>query len=139
MIAAGVLALVVVVATQALLTANRLAAASRVLTAARSVVQRNIDTALTTTFTQATTPTILATTASTGQVWDDDGGADNVVQIAVQDNNTAIVASGVLTRTVLAIANTDNAVVLKVTFSLTYTYRGRTATIAMTTIRARDD
>lgn len=138
-IAAGALALVIVSASQALLIANRMAAVSRVLTAARSVVQRNIDTALTTTFTQATTPAILAITPATGTVWDDDGGADNTVQIEVQDNNTAIVASGVLTRTVTALANADNAVVLQVTFSLTYTYRGRQDTVSMTTIRARDD
>ena len=137
-IAAGALALVIVGASQALLIANRMAATSRVLTAARSVVQRNIDTALTTTFTQASTPAILAYPAN-AVVWDDDGGADNIVQIQLQDNNTAVVASGVLTRTVTALANADNAVVLQVTFSLTYTYRGRTDTVSMTTIRARDD
>ena len=139
MVAIAILALLTVTTSQALLTANRMGAASRVLTAARAVVQRNIDTALTTTFTQASTPSILATTPTTGQVWDDDGGADNTVQIAVQDNNTSIVATGVLTRTVLQIANSDNAVVFQVTFSLTYTYLGRQSTIAMTTIRARDD
>ena len=138
-IAAAALALVIVGASQALLIANRLAATSRVLTAARSVVQRNIDTALTTTFTQASTPAILATTGATGQVYDDDGGGDNTVQISVQDNNTAVVAAGVLTRTVTQLANADNAVVLQVTFSLTYTYRGRADTFSMTTIRARDD
>jgi len=138
-VAVGALALVIVGASQALLVANRIAATSRVLTAARSVVQRNIDTALTTTFTQATTPAILATTPATGSVWDDDGGGDNTVQISVQDNNSVVVASGVLTRTVTQLANADNAVVLQVTFSLTYTYRGRTDTVSMTTIRARDD
>ena len=138
-VAIGALSLVIVGASQALLVANRMAAASRVLTAARSVVQRNIDTALTTTFTQASTPAILAITPATGTVYDDDGGADNTVQISVQDNNTAIVASGVLTRTVTQLANADNAVVLQVTFSLTWTYRGRIDTISMTTIRARDD
>jgi hypothetical protein len=122
-----------------LLIANRFAAAGRVLTAARAVVQRNIDTALTTSFTQASTPAILATTPATGTVYDDDGGGDNTVQISVQDNNTAVVASGVLTRTVLSYSNTDNAVILQVTFSLTYSYRGRTETLSMTTFRARDD
>ena len=136
-VAAAALALVIVGASQALLIANRIASASRILTAARSVVQRNIDTA-TTTFTQASTPTILAYPAN-AVVWDDDGGADNIVQIQLQDNNTAVVASGVLRRTVTALANADNAVVLQVTFTLTYTYRGRTDIVSMTTIRARDD
>ena len=137
-VAAAALALVIVGASQALLIANRIASASRILTAARSVVQRNIDTALTTTFTQASTPAILAYPAN-AVVWDDDGGADNIVQIQLQDNNTAVVAAGVLRRTVTALANADNAVVLQVTFSLTYTYRGRTDIVSMTTIRARDD
>ena len=137
-VAAAALALVIVGASQALLIANRIASASRILTAARSVVQRNIDTALTTTFTQASTPAILASPAN-AVVWDDDGGADNIVQIQLQDNNTAVVAAGVLRRTVTALANADNAVVLQVTFTLTYTYRGRTDIVSMTTIRARDD
>ena len=139
LVAAAVLGLIIVVTTHALLTANRWAAASRVLTGARAIVQRNIDTALTTTFTQASEPAILMTTPIAGQVWDDDGGADNTVQIAVQDNGGIILATGVLTRTVLSIANPDNAVVRQVTFSLNYTYLGRNTSIGMTTIRSRDD
>ena len=139
MVAAGVLALVIVGGGQALLTANRLAAASRVLTGARAVIQRNIDTALTATFTQATVPAILAITPAAGQVWDDDGGFDNTIQIAVQDNGTLIVATGVLTRTVTAVANTDNADIRLVTFNLTYTYKGRTDTVFMSTMRSIDD
>jgi len=139
MVAAGVLAMVIVGASQALLTANRIAAASRILTGARAVIQRNIDTALTSTFTQALTPAILAITPATGQVYDDDGGYDNTIQIAVQDNGTDIVASGVLTRTVLAVANADNADIRQVTFTLNYTFRGRAEAISMTTIRSRDD
>ncbi len=67
MVAAGVLAMVIVAGTHALLTANRMAAASRVWTGARAAVQRNIDTALTVTFTQASTPAILAFTPANGQ------------------------------------------------------------------------
>lgn len=139
MVAAGVLAMVIVGGGQAMLTANRLAAASRVWTGARAVVQRNIDTALTSSFTQASTPAILAITPSGGQVWDDDGGFDNTVQIAVQDNNSLIVASGTLTRTVTAVSNPDSADIRLVTFSLTYTYRGRTNTVSMSTMRSIDD
>ncbi len=139
MVAAGVLALVVVGGGQALLTANRLAASSRVLTGARAIIQRNIDTALTASFTQASVPSILAITPATGSVWDDDGGFDSTVQIAVQDNNSLIVASGVLTRTVTAVANSDSADIRQVKFSLTYTYRGRPTTISMSTMRSIDD
>jgi hypothetical protein len=138
LIAAAVLGLIVVASTQALLISNRLAASSRVLTGARAVLQRNIDTALTTTFTQSSEPAILAVTAGP-QVWDDDGGADNSVQIAVQDNNGIILAKGVLTRNVVKLANSDNADIRQVTFSLNYTYLGRNLTMAMSTIRSRDD
>jgi hypothetical protein len=139
MVAAGVLALVIVGATQALLIANRLAAASRVWTGARAVVQRNIDTALTVTFTQTSVPAILAITPAAGQVWDDDGGFDNTVQISVMDGGTIIVASGVLTRTVTAVANADNADIRQVTFRLDYQYQGRTNSVSITTMRSVDD
>jgi hypothetical protein len=139
LIASGVLALVIVGGTHALLTANRLAAASRVWTGARAVVQRNIDTALTVTFSQASQPAILAITPATGQVWDDDGGFDNTVQIAVQDNGTMVVATGVVTRTVTAVPNSDSADIRQITFRLNYTYQGRAETISMTTMRSIDD
>ena len=139
LVAAGVLTMVIVGASHALLTANRIAAASRVLTGARAVVQRNIDTALTVTFTQASQPAILAITTPTGQVYDDDGGFDNTIQIAVQDNGTAVVAAGVLTRTVTAVANADNADIRQITFRLDFTYKGRAETMSMSTMRSIDD
>jgi hypothetical protein len=139
MIAAAVLAVIVVGATHALLTANRIAAASRVWTGARAVVQRNIDTALTVTFTQASQPAILAITPTAGQVYDDDGGFDNTIQIAAQDNGSMIVASGTLTRTVTAVANPDGADIRQITFRLDYTYQGRAQTVSMSTMRSIDD
>jgi hypothetical protein len=139
LVAACVLTVVVVGASHALLTANRIAAASRVLTGARAVVQRNIDNALTVTFSQASQPAILAITPSTGTLWDDDGGFDNTIQIAVQDNGTAVVAAGALTRTVTAVANPDNADIRQITFRLNYTHRGRAQTISMSTMRSIDD
>lgn len=139
LVAAGILTMTIVGASHALLTANRLAASSRVLTNARAVIQRNIDTALTVTFTQASQPAILAITPTTGMVYDDDGGFDNTIQIEVQDNGTAVVAAGVLTRTVTAVANADNADIRQITFSLTYTYMKRPQTMSMTTMRSIDD
>ena len=139
MVAAGVLTLVIVGATVALLTSNRIAAASRVWTGARAVVQRNIDTALTVSFSNTSSPAILAFTPATGTAFDDDGGFDNTIQIAVQDNGSLIVATGVLTRIVTAVANPDNADIRQITFNLTWTYQGRTQTISMSTMRAIDD
>ena len=144
MVAAGVLTMVIVGASHALLTANRIAASSRVLTGARAVVQRNIDTALTVTFSQSSVPTILAFTSPNGLsptavVYDDDGGFDNTVQIAVQDNGSLIVASGVLWRTVTAVANADNADIRQITFRLNYNYKGQAQVISMSTMRSIDD
>ena len=139
LVAVGVLVLVVVAGSHALLTANRMAAASRVRTGARAVVQRNIDNALTVTFSQASQPAILAITPSAGTVWDDDGGFDNTIQIAVQDNGTAVVAAGVLTRTVTAVANSDSADIRQIIFRLNYTYMGRPQAVTMTTMRSIDD
>lgn len=139
MIAAGVLGVIVVGATHALLTANRMAAASRVWTGARAVVQRNIDTALTITFSQTSSPAILAITPADGQVWDDDGGFDNTIQISVQDGGTLIVATGTLTRTVTAVANADSADIRQITFRLDYNYKGRANSVSMSTMRSIDD
>lgn len=139
MVAAGILTMVIVGATHAMLTANRIAAASRVRTGARAVIQRNIDTALTVTFSQNSLPTILAITPSSGQVYDDDGGFDNTIQIAVQDNGTMVVATGVLTRTVTAVPNSDSADIRQITFRLDYTYKGRAQSISMSTMRSIDD
>ena len=139
MIASAVLVMTIVGATQALLTANRLSASSRVLTGARAVVQRNIDTALTVTFTKVSIPAILAITTTGGSVYDDDGGFDNTIQIAAQDNGGIVLASGVLTRIVTAVTNADSADIRQVTFKLDYIYGGRAQSVSMTTMRSIDD
>ncbi len=50
-----------------------------------------------------------------------------------------VVATGVMTRTVTAVANPDNADIRQVTFRLDYTYQKRPQTISMTTMRSIDD
>ncbi|MEQ1854268.1 MAG: hypothetical protein ABMA01_22085 [Chthoniobacteraceae bacterium] len=139
MVAAGVIVIVMLGATHALITANRLAAASRVFTGARAIVQRNIDTALTVSFTRASQPPILEPTLAGVQTWDDDGGADNKVQIAVQENGTYVLATGTLTRLVTPVANAEGADIRQVTFRLEYLYAGRTQSVSMTTMRSMDD
>ena len=139
LVAAAVLVITTVGATHALLTANRIAASSRVLTGARAVVQRNIDTALTVTFSQASQPAILGITTATGSTYDDDGGFDNTIQIATQDNGGMVVATGTLTRIVTAVANADGADIRQVTFRLDYGYGGRSQSVSMTTMRSIDD
>ena len=81
-------------------------------------------------FPQSSPPTILSYTP--GQVWDDDGGFDNTIQIAAQDNGTLIVATGTLTRIVTAVLNADGADIRQITFRLDYSYGGRSQSISCT-------
>lgn len=137
------LALIAVSSTQALLQANRQAAIMRTMTAARGVVQRNIDTALTVNWSSTLQPPILALTSSGGTPYDDDAApesnTDNVVQIAVMENGTTKTVPGTLWRIVTDVPNPDNAPLRKVTFRLDYTYLTRAYSVQMDTERAIDD
>lgn len=143
LVALVLLTLIVVSSTQALVQTNRQSAGQRTLTAARGVVQRNIDTALTVAWNFATVPGIVALTAATGAPYDDDAppasNADGVVQIAVMEDGTTATVPGVLTRTVTAVANPNNAEIRRVTFRLTYNYLSRPYSVQMSTLRAIDD
>jgi type II secretory pathway pseudopilin PulG len=138
LIAAGVLFTVAIASTQALVISNRWAAATRMKTNARAVVQRNIDQALAVPFSSAQIPPILATTSSTGEVYDDDGNGDNKVDVVVQDSGGTVVVPGTLTRIVTAVANGENADIRRVTFRVAYLFRGRPYTYEMETLRTRD-
>jgi hypothetical protein len=140
LIAMGILALVLMSSMAGLLNANRQAAVHRTLTAARQIVMRNIEMSLAVGYGSSEVPSILATTVASGVVYDDDGGGDNKVNILVQNNaGTNVLLQGVLRRTVVAEVNPQSATILRVTFSLTYNFRGRDYTTAMTTLRAIDD
>jgi len=139
-VAMGILAIVIAGAIAGLLQANRQATIYRAQTAARAVVERNIETALNVTYDSVTTPAILAITAATGSVYDDEGDGDNLVDIVVQDSaGTNKMIKGTLTRIVLAEGNPQGAPIRRVTFSLTYALRGKSYTTSMTTLRAIDD
>src|SRR5689334_126679 len=85
LVATGLVAVVIGSSLIGMLQANREAAAYRALTAARIVVERNIEYALAVSFDSTTTPTILQITSATGAVYDDDGGGDNLVNLLVQN------------------------------------------------------
>lgn len=138
LIAAGILCMVAIASTQAMIISNRWAAATRMKTNARAVVQRNIDQALAVPFSSTQVPAILATTASTGAVYDDDGNGDNKVDVVVQDSGGTAVVPGTLTRIVTAVANSENADIRRVTFRVAYIFRGRPHTYEMETLRSRD-
>jgi hypothetical protein len=136
----SVLTLVVAGAIGGLLVANRHAAANRALTAARLVVERNIEQALSVSYDLANIPPILAVTGSGGVVWDDDGGGDGKVTILAQNaSGPTAHLKGTLRRTVSVEPTPNNAGVRRVTFRLDFTYLGRPLTAEMTTLRAVDD
>lgn len=138
LIAASILCVVAVASTQAMLISNRWAAANRIRTNARTVVQRNIDEALAVPFAVSQVPSILGITSTTGQVYDDDGNGDNLVEVVVQSTGGAVIVPGTLTRISTAVTNAQNADIRRITFRLAYTYRSRPYTYQMETIRTRD-
>lgn len=140
MVAAGILALVLMSSISGLLSANRQAAAYRAMTAARLIVERNIENALALTWDSTEIPAILGTTSASGLVYDDDGGGDNLVNIMVQNSaGTNVLVKGTLTRIVTLEPNPQNAPIRRVTFRLNYKFRGRDYAVSMTTLRAIDD
>jgi type II secretory pathway pseudopilin PulG len=140
MIAMGVLALAVSSAVIALLSANQQAAAYRALTAARCVVERNIERALSVTYNSASTPALLELTSSNGVVYDDDGGGDNLVNIFTQTAGGAnSYLKGELRRTVTTEPNAQGAAIRRITFRVAFTFRGRPYNTQMTTLRSIDD
>ena len=76
MMGAVLIGLIAVGSVQALGAMNRNATDYRVMTNARAIVQRNIDSALSVTASTTSIPAILATTSAGGSAYDDDGGAD---------------------------------------------------------------
>ena len=120
-----------------LLTSERFSARMRLLTNARVILQRNIDTALGVSFTTTATPDILAITPASGVVFNDNGSAQE--QIAVLRSGTIAMVTGTVTRIVTAEPNPDNADIRRVTFRIDYSYLSRLSSFSMTTIRARDD
>ena len=142
-VAMSLLTLVIVSSTQAFIQANRESAIMRLMTAARGVVQRNIDTALTVGWTASLEPPILALTPPTGTLYDDDAPpqstTDNVVQVAVMEDGTTACVPGSLLRTVTEETNPEGAPIRKITFRLDYTYLSRSYSVQMVTERAIDD
>lgn len=138
LIAAGVLTTVAIASTQAMIISNRWAAANRMRTNARAVVQRNIDQALAVPFASTDVPAILGITSATGAIYDDDGNGDNKVDVVVQDSGGSVIVPGTLTRIVTAVANSENADIRRITFRVAYIFRGRPYSYEIETLRTRD-
>lgn len=136
----GLIMLIALSTTQAFLASNRIAATNRVLTAARTIVQRNLDMAMTQRFDADNEPPIL--TIGTNQILDDDGGGDSQVNILTEKRSGAaevVLVKGELRRTVTAEANPQNAAIRRITLRLTYSFQRRNFAVEMTALRAIDD
>lgn len=136
-IGAAMLALVATGAFASLIVLNRNAVRTRIMTNAKEIVQRNMETAVGLPFTSSNVPAVLATTTTSGSVWDDDGGGDNLETIYISRDGTQKM-TGTLLRIVLPEANAASADVRRVTFHLDYSMFGKAASYEMTTIRAPD-
>lgn len=138
LIATGIIIIGGLASVQALVLTNSKAASMRTLNNARSVVQRNIDTAMGVAFNTSAQQPILDFTSSAGVPYDETGGNNSTVNIVTTRDGVGSVVSGTLTRTVTAEPNTDGADIRRVTFRVDYTYRLRTYSLAMTSLRAPD-
>jgi hypothetical protein len=142
LVAMGLVMLIAVSTTQALLVTNTLAARNRVMTAARAVVQRNIDAALSVPWdSDNPEPAKLAVTADTGQVDDDDGSSDNAVNLITLRRNSGdlIILQGTLTRIVTKVTNPKGADIRKITYRVNYKFLRKDYAVEMTTFRTIDD
>ena len=133
----AVLGIVAAGALASFITLNKNAVRTRIMTNAKEVVQRNIETAVGLPFLSTSTPAILATTGTAGAAWDDDGGGDNAITIYTSRDGTQKV-TGTLLRIVRPEPNSASADVRRVTFHLDYSIFGIPASYEMTTIRALD-
>ena len=125
-----------------LIILNRNASSNRLMTNAREIVQRNIETAVGVPFSTSSVPSILALTSASGQVWDNgEGDPVPIYQSSDWDDNAktgSMKITGTLLRIVTAEPNTLSADIRRVTFRLSYTLYGRNLSYELTTIRAKD-
>ena len=133
----AILGIVAAGALASFITLNKNAVRTRIMTNAKEVVQRNIENAVGLPFTTSSTPAILATTASSGALWDDEGDGDNLITIYTSRDGTQKV-TGTLLRIVRPEPNSASADVRRVTFHLDYSIFGIPASYEMTTLRAPD-
>lgn len=134
-IAVAVIGLLAASAFTTLATLNKSASSTRIMTNARAIVQRNVESAQGATLKATSVPVILA--FASNAVWDDDGGGDNLVTIYASRDGTPQV-KGTLLRTVTAEPNSLGLDLRRVTFHLNYSISGRALSYEMTTIRAMD-
>lgn len=137
LVACVLLGVTCITTTQSLNVSNNRAAVARLRVNAQAVAQRNLTAALNAPFSATQVPAVLGLTGTAGAVYDDDNNGDGKVNLVVQDNGGPSVITGVLTRTVRSIANSEGADIRRVTFRVDYSYRGRTYSYEVQTVRTR--
>jgi hypothetical protein len=136
LIASGIIVIGGLASVQALVMTNNKAASMRTLNNARSIVQRNIDAAMSVPFSASVQPAILGFTAAVP--YDETGGAATTVNIVTSRDGVGSVVRGTLWRSVTAEPNADGADIRRIKFRVDYTYRLRKYSFEMTTLRAPD-
>lgn len=136
-ISVALLGLVSASALVTLISLNKNAVSTRLMTTVREVVQRNIETAVGVPWTSSSTPSILAITSATGSSWDEGISGNNPIPIYISRDGTSKI-TGTLVRIVTSEPNTPSADIRRVTFRLNYALYGRNLSYEMTTIRAMD-
>src|SRR5262249_18172524 len=119
-----------------LVVLNRNATSTRLMTNAREIVQRNIETAMGVPFSTSNIPSILAITTTSGQSWDEGTGNNQITVYTSRDGTMKVY--GTLTRIVTTEANSLGADIRRVTFRLNYTLFNRNLSCELTTIRSKD-
>ncbi len=140
LIGMAIISLYATAAMPALLTMNHIAAAARIMTTAKEVVDRNVEAANAAPFTASSVPAILTVTGSSVQCIDYPSGASNPINL-LPDTTGAAVVTGTLTKSVTLWSTadaTDNANTRIVTFTMSYSLFRRQMTYQATTLRAPD-
>jgi len=128
-----------------LLNSQTFAARTRLMTNARLIVQRNVETALGIAFTSVSQPDMLKKTENAnGEIFRENGGQSDTMTVAITGDGDTVV-EGTLRRIVTELrddekpADARTAAIRRVVFRIDYQYLGRDYSYELSTIRAQDD
>jgi prepilin-type N-terminal cleavage/methylation domain-containing protein len=140
--ATAIISIYATAAVPALLTMDQNAASSRVITAAKEIVDRNIEAAGAVPFVSSSIPAILAVTSGNVACGDYAYPALTNPMPLIVDSTGATIISGTLSRNVVLWNSsdpTDNPNTRRITFTITYTVFHRPQIYTNSTLRAPDE
>ena len=141
MMATAIISLYATAAVPALLTMDQNAASSRVITAAKEIVDRNIEAAVAVPFVSSSVPAILAVTSGTVACGDYAyPGVTNPIAVITNASGAPLVTGTLYEYVALWNSSdpTDNPNTRRVTFTINYTVFHRPQTYTASTLRAPD-